>query len=231
MSKRLPEAAWNYSVTELEMCSLAINIASFVHLLKRVDFNAIVDHLALTDIIKIKAECTTTRMKKLLEVLSSYSFNVYYIKGKDMIFSDSLSRQKHHDSNPHEIILFSLNMQNVLQTRYYNIGEREQGKYIVQIRSQTKPSGIISPEVHGIDKGIDPNIRPEKQVIRLVATPEVKGISQVKPRSGQGRAGIKQQMLKFPLSQQHDKPEQPKLLPGRKPIVQIAERPIQPKTK
>ena len=47
MSKRLPEAARNYS-TELELCGLAINIASFAHLLKRVDFDAIVDHLALT---------------------------------------------------------------------------------------------------------------------------------------------------------------------------------------
>ena len=28
-SKRLPEAAHNYSITELEMCGLAINIASF----------------------------------------------------------------------------------------------------------------------------------------------------------------------------------------------------------
>ena len=44
VSKRLPEAARNYSTTELEMCGLAINIASFVQLLKRVDFDAIVDH-------------------------------------------------------------------------------------------------------------------------------------------------------------------------------------------
>ena len=29
-SKRLPEAAQNYSITELEMCGLAINIASFL---------------------------------------------------------------------------------------------------------------------------------------------------------------------------------------------------------
>ena len=43
-SKRLPEAARNYSITELEMCGLAINIASFSHLLKRVDFDAIIDH-------------------------------------------------------------------------------------------------------------------------------------------------------------------------------------------
>ena len=50
------------------MCGLAINIASFVHLLKRVDFNVLVDHLALMHIIKSKAELTITRIKKLLEI-------------------------------------------------------------------------------------------------------------------------------------------------------------------
>ena len=90
-SKRLPEAAKNYSITELELCGLAINIASFAHLLERVDFDAIVDHLALMHIIKSKAELATTRIKRLLELISSYSFNLYYIKGKDMILSDFLS--------------------------------------------------------------------------------------------------------------------------------------------
>ena len=33
-SKRLPEAMRSYSITELELCGLAINIASFSHLLK-----------------------------------------------------------------------------------------------------------------------------------------------------------------------------------------------------
>ena len=37
-STRLPEAAEGYSIIELELCGLAINIASFSHLLKRVDF-------------------------------------------------------------------------------------------------------------------------------------------------------------------------------------------------
>ena len=68
--KRLPEAARNYSITELELCGLAINKASFSHLLKRVDFDAIVDHLALTYIIKSKAEPATTRIKRLLELIS-----------------------------------------------------------------------------------------------------------------------------------------------------------------
>ena len=99
-SKRLPEAACNYSITELEMCGLVINIASFAHLLRNVDFDAVVDHLAITHIMRIKVEPATTRIKRLLEVLSSYSFNLYYIKGKDVILSDFLSRQNVDDSDP-----------------------------------------------------------------------------------------------------------------------------------
>ena len=80
----------SYSITELELCGLTINIASFSHLLNRVDFDATVDHLALTHIIKNKMELVTTRIKRLLELITSYSFNFYYMKGKDMILSDFL---------------------------------------------------------------------------------------------------------------------------------------------
>ena len=98
------------------------------------------------------------------------------------MLSDFLSRRKYDDGNPPEIMPILFNMQNMLQTRYYNIGER-QGKYLVQTRSQTKMSGIILQEVHGIDKGINPIIRLEKKVIKPVITlktcisPEAKGIS------------------------------------------------------
>ena len=124
-AKKLSEAAKNYSITELEMCGLAINIISFSHLLKRVDFDVIVDHLALTHIIKSKAEPATTRIKRLLELISSYSFNLYCTKRKDMIFSDFLSRHKHNNSNPHEIIPISFNMHSILHDEYYNIGNSE----------------------------------------------------------------------------------------------------------
>ena len=63
-SKRLLETARNYSRTVLELCCLAVNIASFYHSLKRVDFDVIVDHLVLTHIIKSKAELATTRIKR-----------------------------------------------------------------------------------------------------------------------------------------------------------------------
>ena len=98
-SKRLPEVAKNYSITELEMHGLAINITSFAHLLKRVDFDAIVNQLALVYILKSKIEPATSRIKRLLEVLSMHSFNLYYMKGKDMILSDFLSRRRVDTSN------------------------------------------------------------------------------------------------------------------------------------
>ena len=116
------------------MHGLTININSFAHLLKKIDYDAIVHHLALMHIIKSKAERTTTRIKRLLQLLNSYSFNLYYIEGKDMILNDFLSRQKHNASNPHEIIPISFNIQGVLQDKYYNIGSLE--KYLVQAQSQ-----------------------------------------------------------------------------------------------
>ena len=101
----MPEAAKNYTITELVMCRLAINITTFLHL------DAVVDHLAITHIMKSKAEPATTRIKRLIELLSPYSFNLYYIKGKDTVLSVFLSRQKMEDSNPHEIIPISFTLE------------------------------------------------------------------------------------------------------------------------
>ena len=160
-SKRLPEAACNYSITELEICGLAINIASFMHLLRKVDFDAVVDNLAIMHIMRSNVEPATTRIKRLLKVLSSYSFNLYYIKGKDMILSDFLFRQNVDDSNPHEIIPISFNLRTVLQDKYYNL-EGANERYMMQTRSQTNASGVQLPEVHGPRKGLDPHKILEK---------------------------------------------------------------------
>ena len=115
----MPEAPKNYSITELEMCGLAMNIATFLHLLKRVDFEAVVDHLAITHIMRSKAEPATTRIKRLLELLSPYSFNLYYIKGKDMVLSDFLSRQKMDASNPHELIPILFTLRNQVDNHFF----------------------------------------------------------------------------------------------------------------
>ena len=42
-----------------------------------------------------------------------------------MIYSNFLSRQKHDDSDPHEIIPILFNMQNMLHATYYSINEKE----------------------------------------------------------------------------------------------------------
>ena len=102
-SKRLPGAVRIYLITELELCGLVINITSFSHLLKGIDFNAIGDHLALTQIIKSKLEPATTRIKRFLELTSSYSFNLYYMKGRDMILSNFLFQHSWEaEQEPHE---------------------------------------------------------------------------------------------------------------------------------
>ena len=142
VSKRMPEAAKNYSITELEMCGLAINIISFAHLLKREDFDAIVDHLTITHIMRSKVEPATTIIKRLLEILSSYSFNLYYIKGKDMILSDFLSRQHGDDSDPHQIIIISFNIKEILKENYQNMVK---DMFMVQTRSQTKAKAATPP--------------------------------------------------------------------------------------
>ena len=51
---------------------------------------------------------------------------------------------------------------------------KKQGKYLVQTRSQAKTSGITLPKVHGVGKGVDPNVhQKKKQVMEPVVTPQI----------------------------------------------------------
>ena len=61
---------------------------STLYQIQNVGFDAIVDHLMLTHMIKSKMEPAATRNKRLLELISPYSFNLYYMKGKNMVLSD-----------------------------------------------------------------------------------------------------------------------------------------------
>ena len=189
-NKKMPEAAKNYSITELEMCGLAINIASFAHLLKSVNFDAIIDHLAIMHIMKSKMEPTTNRIKRLLELLSSYPFNLYYMKGKDMVLSDFLLRQQEDDSGPHEIIPISFNMRETLKQKYYKV---EEDKFWYRLDSKLNLVGKKLPAVHGATKTLVPHEIPERQP---------SGISRL--RIGQGRAGVKRKVR--PVSNETPKP-------------------------
>ena len=78
-----------------------------------------------------------------------------------MIGSDFLSRQRTDDSNPHEIIPISFDMKAILRDKYYKTGQEKESRYLVQTQPQSKSSGIKLPAVHGVDKGVDPSVKPE----------------------------------------------------------------------
>ena len=98
-----------------------------------------------------------------------------------MILGDFLSQQMNDNSNPHKIIPISFNKCQILDDNYYS------EKYLIQTRSQAKSSGIKLPEVHGMGKNLDPNLKPEKQ--HAIS----KQGSMERPCIGQGRAGIRRE--------------------------------------
>ena len=160
-SKTLPEACSRYSVTELEMTGLLVNMNLWKNLLKHREFDAAVDHAAVAQIMKAKSEPATTRIMKLLDRLSAYSFNLYCVKGRDMILSDYLSRHRQKDLDPSELIPISFCC---LKT-YRSIIDDKIGEEIfcVKTRASAKASGESVGEVHGADKPLDPNYKPEHQ--------------------------------------------------------------------
>ena len=99
-SKSLPAPAQNYSVAELEMTEMAVNIHLWRHLLHRVEFDYAVDHRAIPYIMKARTLPATTRKMRLLEILSGYAFNLHFVKEKDMKICDLLSKIDVDRGNP-----------------------------------------------------------------------------------------------------------------------------------
>ena len=160
-SKTLPEACSRYSVTELEMTGLSVNMNLWKNLLKHREFDAAVDHAAVAQIMKAKTEPATTRIMRLLDRLSAYSFNLYYVKGRDMILADYLNRHRHKDLDPSELIPISFCC---LRT-YRSLIDDRTGEEVFSVRTRAgaKAMGELVGEVHGADKPLDPNYKPEHQ--------------------------------------------------------------------
>ena len=112
-SKRLPEAVANYSISELELTGVMANVAAFKHLLRNANFHVYCDHSALVHILKAKREPPTLRLKKLIENLSEYKFDIYFLKGKEMHISDFLSRHPDDEGSPNEIIPIAFMLQEI----------------------------------------------------------------------------------------------------------------------
>ena len=110
-SKRLPEAVANYSISELELTGVMANVAAFKHLLRNANFHVYCDHSVLVHILKAKREPPTLRLKKLIENLSEYKFDIYFLKGKEMHISNFLSRHLDDEDSPNEIIPIAFMLQ------------------------------------------------------------------------------------------------------------------------
>ena len=159
-SKSLPAPAINYSVTELEMTGIAISIHLWRHLLHRVEFDCAVDHRAIPYIMKAKTLPATTRIMRLLEILSGYAFNLYFVKEKDMKICDFLSRIDVDRGNPGEVIPISFNSFSMLNA-IRKVTLYQANKLLVTTRSKTKAEGATLPPVHGVQKHLDPAVKPK----------------------------------------------------------------------
>ena len=82
--------------------------------------------------------------------------------------------------------------------RNIDVHERNEEKYLIQTCSQAKTSGTKLPEVHGVRKELNPNLRSEKKH----AMPK-KGITE-KLQIGQGRAGLRRRPEPDCISQPSD---------------------------
>ena len=89
-------------------------------------------------------------------------------------------------------------------------------RYLIQMHSQAKTSGTKIPEVHGVQKGLDPSVSPEKQH----TIPKQGGLE--RPQMGQGRAGSKRkkpdptnQAIKQPSNLSKELPRKTKIVTGK----------------
>ena len=78
-----------------------------------------------------------------------------------MILADYLSRHRNKDLDSSELIPISFCCLNVF--RYLLETEHGLEVYNIGTRSSTKANGEKPPEVHGADKPLDPNLKPEHQ--------------------------------------------------------------------
>ena len=131
------------------------------NLLKHREFDAAVDHVAVAQIMKAKTEPATTRIMRLLDTLSAYSFSLYYVKGREMILSDYLSRHRQKDLDPSELIPISF----CCLKKYRSLIDDKIGEdiFYIKTRSSAKASGKQVGEVHGANKPLDPSYKPEHQ--------------------------------------------------------------------
>ena len=181
-SKTLQPACANYGVTELEMHGMVISIKMWALWLGRNEFDCVVDHQAIVQIMKSKDPPASNRIKRYLEELTHFNALYYYLKGKHMIISDFLSRVQWAPPDswaieavgftPKDILISHIKADQVLI-----LASSPTAKLQITTRRQAAAEGIAVPEVHGADKDLDPHAKPEHQSKYKPTVPQKKVIS------------------------------------------------------
>ena len=91
--------------------------------------------------MKAKTEPATTRIMRLLDRLSTYSLKLYYVKGRDIILSDNLSRYKQKYLDPSELIPISFCYLKVY--RSFNVDKISEDLFCAKTRASVK---VYKPE-------------------------------------------------------------------------------------
>ena len=91
--------------------------------------------------------------------MAKFKFSLYYVKGKDMILADFLSRIAVDERDPSICEPISFNVLQLKGEMFNNLVDT----FLIATRTVTKGQGISLPAVHGAEKGLDPALKPEHQ--------------------------------------------------------------------
>ena len=139
------------------MTGMLINLHTWRGFTDKAEIDIAVDHKAVVQIMKAKHPPVSPRVEVLLEKMLSDPFNLYYVKGKDLILADFLSRIRSDHSDPTEVIPISFVD---MKARLRHPALHFHGHVM---RSTAKREGLVMPPVHGSDKLLDPHRKPEHQ--------------------------------------------------------------------
>ena len=148
-SKKLPKAVQNYSVTELELFGLVVNIYAFKQLLTNVYFEVFCDHSAIVQILNGKKKLPTRRIQRLIEHLLPFNFTVQYLPGNKMHIADILSRLAGKDLKPSDQLIpisFNVHTRSTRPLKQYYVNKQKTSipyKNIIPKATHTTP--IIPP--------------------------------------------------------------------------------------
>lgn len=151
-SKRFTEAARSYSVTETEYHGITLNVEAFKYILRGHFFEIYTDHSSIVHLNKSKHELPSLRLRKSYLKLSDYNFEIKYMKGKDLVVPDFLSRNPTTDIADNSHIAFT------------HLTPHIDGLLPIMTRSATQASGAT------VLPGLLPNKRSQRRA-RATASP------------------------------------------------------------